>query len=249
MRSAVLFAFLAGTASAFAPSSQISSASRTSLDAAGKPQLEGLAKDLNPTIGFYDPIGLSNQKFFEDDTDDDNSRTIGFLRHAEIKHGRVAMAAFVGYCLQANGVHWPWPMSLDGTMFPSFTLSPPEQWDLISNAAKYQIIFFVGFLEHFSESTGTHYMRGGVPGKFENFQDHPEYGIPHPLPLSLYDPFNLYGKVSAEKKQRGLVVEINNGRLAMLGIIGMVSAQSAEGSVPLLTGLVPHYDGQVMSPF
>jgi len=55
--------------------------------------------------------------------------------------------------------------------------------------------------------------------------------------------------MSAEKKEQRLVVEINNGRAAMLGIIGFVSAQSAEGSVPALNGVVPLYDGQVMAPF
>ena len=71
---------------------------------------------------------------------------IGFIREAEIKHGRIAMFAFVGYIATANGWHWPWAMTLDGTPFPQ-GVSPPEAWDAIPDAAKLQIIGFVGFLE------------------------------------------------------------------------------------------------------
>lgn len=217
---------------------------KTTLDSS-KADLEEFAGKLNPIVNFYDPLRLTEWNFW----DEDQSAAIGWLRHAEIKHGRVAMAAFVGYCLQANGVHFPWPTSFDGSPFPFEGLSPPEQWDALSNAAKYQIIIFIGFLEHFGESTGTHYMRGGIPGKYENFSDHPEYGIPHPVPLNLFDPFGFTTKISQEKKEAGLVAEVNNGRLAMIGIMGMLAAQTTEGSVPLLTGILPHYDGQVMAPF
>ena len=83
------------------------------------------------------------------------------------------MAAFVGFCLQANGVCFPWAESLDGTTFADISAAggPADQWDALPTNAKLQIIGFVGFLEFWSEnayalkeSGQTHYMRGGKPG-------------------------------------------------------------------------------------
>lgn len=171
--------------------------------------------------------------------------TIGFIRHAEIKHGRVAMAAFVGYLVQSSGFHWPTPMTMSGASYPTMT-SPPEQWDALTVEGKIQIILFIGFLEWFSEATGTHYMKGGKPGAYPNFSD--SELVPHPVPFNLFDPFGWTKVASEEKKAAGLVKELNNGRLAMIGILGFLSEQELEGSVPLLKGLVKHYDGEVMAP-
>merc|ERR1712238_334026 len=117
-----------------------------------------LAKGLNPTIGYFDPISLGNADFWEQG----NEATIGFLRHAEIKHGRVAMAAFVGYCVQSNFV-WPWANTLAGAAHPSIDLSPEQQWDAIPVGAKWQIFALISVLEVWDECGGgvmPHYMSG-----------------------------------------------------------------------------------------
>ena len=43
--------------------------------------------------------------------------------------------------------------------------------------------------------------------------------------------------------------QINNGRLAQLGIMAFVSEARVPGSVPALEGLITPYSGEVMAPF
>lgn len=241
MKLSILSALI-GSAAAFAPTS-VKSPSTVAVQGAME-DLTAVAEKSNPVLKYYDPLQLATTTIWGES----NEATIGFLRQAEIKHGRVAMAAFVGYIVQSNGIHFPWPTSFDGTPFPSDAGSPPEQWDALSDAAKWQIIVFIGFLEWFSEAAGTHYMRGGKPGAFPNFSDNSEL-IPHPVPLNLFDPFGFSSKKSEEQKAEGLIKELNNGRLAMIGIIGFLSEQKVEGSVPLLKGVVPYYAGEPMAPF
>jgi hypothetical protein len=62
------------------------------------------------------------------------------------------------------------------------------------------------------------------------------------------DPFGFSANKSEAEKERGLIAELNNGRLAMFGILGFLAEQKVEGSVPLLAGLVSHYDGEPMAP-
>lgn len=131
MKLAVL-SLVAGSAVAFTSQTASSSSRPSTFLADGMADLEAIAKKSNPVLGFYDPLQLSSITIY----DNTNDQSIAFLRHSEIKHGRIAMAAFVGYILQSNGVHWPWPMTSDGTPFPSDAGSPPEQWDAIPDVAK-----------------------------------------------------------------------------------------------------------------
>ena len=108
------------------------------------------------------------------------------------------MAGFVGFIVQANGIKFPW------APFNAITsTSPPEQWDQLPDAreparpppplppfhaapshpqaAKWQIILGVGFLEWWSEIRvdGTpHYMKGGKPGYVPDFDATPDQ-LPH----------------------------------------------------------------------
>lgn len=71
----------------------------------------------------------------------------------------------------------------------------------------------------------------------------------HPVPFNLYDPFGLARNMNEKRKAVRLLAEINNGRLAMLGIAGILCEHKIPGSVPSLTGLIPPYAGEVMAPF
>jgi len=216
--------------------------------------LEALAPKLNPIVGYWNPLGFGEDTMTG--TGYSPEGVVGFLRHAEIKHGRVAMAAFVGFIVQSNGIHFPWATTLSGTTYASISeiAAPAAQWDAIPTAAKLQIIGVIGLLEAWGESSPAlaaagekHYASGGKPGFYPSFGPFRDtFG--HPV-LDLYDPFGFTKNKTPEQKERGLLVEINNGRLAMLGIMGFMAAASIEGSVPALAGVVAHYDGECMAPF
>ena len=158
------------------------------------------------------------------------------------------MAGFVGYIVHANDIRFPWaPFAGVG-----IGESPQALWDGLPEAAKWQMILTIAFFEFWRENSyiltaegEAHYMRGGKPGYFPTFAQ-----LPHPVPFDLFDPFGLSKNASPEKKAKGLLAEINNGRLAMLGIMGFLAEQKVPGSVPALgsLGLKP-YAGEVMAPF
>merc|ERR1712018_428412 len=163
---------------------------------------------VQPPLGFYDPLGMLN---------DADQERFDRLRYVEVKHGRICMLAFLGQIVTRAGIHLPGAMNLSGDSFDSFpngiaaVLGP----DAISSAALLQIVALCGALELFvmKDVTGT----GDFPGDFRN--DSLDYG---------WDTFDEETKLF----KRG--VELNNGRAAMFGILGLMVHEQLGGSIPIV---------------
>jgi len=175
-------------------------------------KLEGAAHETGFTV--WDPVGFA---------DLGSPATLAWFRHAELKHGRVCMAAFVGWLVAVSGVHFPGLCSFsEGVSFEDLSkLAPLEQWSALPALGKQQIIAAIGIIEHQSEwKIKPHYMKGGTPGSLKGLK-------------SFWDPAGLTSKMSPDKLERQRLSELKNGRLAMLGITGVLIANSVPGSIPL----------------
>eukprot|EP00533_Pseudo-nitzschia_delicatissima_P014239 CAMPEP_0197269112 /NCGR_PEP_ID=MMETSP1432-20130617/4670_1 /TAXON_ID=44447 /ORGANISM="Pseudo-nitzschia delicatissima, Strain UNC1205" /LENGTH=201 /DNA_ID=CAMNT_0042734225 /DNA_START=27 /DNA_END=632 /DNA_ORIENTATION=+ len=160
-----------------------------------------------PPLGLFDPFGLISNG--------DQAR-FDRLRYVEVKHGRICMLAFLGNIITRAGLHLPGSIDQAGTSFDSF----PNGWaavgaDGISRAGVYQIIAFVGFLELFvmKDVNG----EGDFPGDFRNGAL--DFG---------------WDKFSEETKLQKRAVELNNGRAAMMGILGLMMHEQLGGSLPIV---------------
>eukprot|EP00931_Biecheleriopsis_adriatica_P021698 TRINITY_DN1411_c0_g1_i7.p1 TRINITY_DN1411_c0_g1~~TRINITY_DN1411_c0_g1_i7.p1 ORF type:complete len:1354 (-),score=322.33 TRINITY_DN1411_c0_g1_i7:208-4269(-) len=139
-------------------------------------------------VGFWDPLGMSK---------DGDVATFKRRRETELKHGRVAMLATIGYIVPE---FFKWP----GYLAPSAALkfeSIPNGLAACSQVPAngwLQIILFAGY----NEVTNGYdkYTRGGTPGA---------YG------------WNAITSTDPEVRKRKLNAELANGRLAMMAIIGM----------------------------
>mmetsp|Transcript_27261 Transcript_27261/g.94200 ORF Transcript_27261/g.94200 Transcript_27261/m.94200 type:complete len:262 (-) Transcript_27261:157-942(-) len=254
MNKVLVALLLAPAAALVSPTAQ--SSSRTSV-AGAKEDLVALAESLPGPPGFWDPLNLADQDwalgYAPYGVTAGNEATIGFLRHAEIKHGRVAMAAFLGFCAQSTPL-----VSGEHTFLPYSGYvagcSPQVQWDNIPLAGKIQIFLLIGMLESYGEGARaapgeyTHYMRGGQPGFYPPIKGKNA----GQLVMNLYDPFGFgFREQAAEKRARGLKSEILNGRLAQIGIMGLLAESKVPGAVPPLALFqdFPRYAGEVMAPF
>jgi hypothetical protein len=164
-----------------------------------------------PPLGFYDPFG------FLDDADQER---FDRLRYVELKHGRISQLAFLGQITTRAGYHLPGNIDGAGDSFASFpngfaAIGGP---DSIPSAGTGQILLFIGLLELFVMKDSAN---GAEPGEFvgdfrNGFID---FG---------WDNFDEATKL----KKRA--IELNNGRAAMMGILGLMVHEQLGGSLPII---------------
>uniref|UniRef100_A0A7S4ARZ8 Fucoxanthin-chlorophyll a/c light-harvesting protein n=2 Tax=Pseudo-nitzschia australis TaxID=44445 RepID=A0A7S4ARZ8_9STRA len=128
------------------------------------------------------------------------------LRYTEIKHGRICMLAFLGQITTRGGLHLPGSINNAGDSFDSFPNGVAALFgpDSIPTAGLVQIIAFVGFLE-------IGFMKD-VPGTGNEFVGDFRNG---------YIDFG-WDDFDEEEKLTKRAVELNNGRAAMMGILGLM---------------------------
>jgi Chlorophyll A-B binding protein len=181
----VLLASVVASAAAFAPSQ---SSARTSVATNAYSESIGVTEPL----GFYDPLNFLK---------DGDAAKFQRLRYVELKHGRIAMLAVVGYIATACGNRLPGDLTLSGVKFADIPAGFASL-SAIPKAGILQLLFFIGVLE-------TSFMRdwvgGESPGDFRN--NYIDFG---------WDTF------SDERKTREYNVELAQGRAAQMGILGLM---------------------------
>jgi len=214
---------------AFTPALRVQPAATRSSVQMGVESMEGITVETANKV--FDPLNLSTMG---------SDATLAFFRHAELKHGRVAMAAMVGLLVHINHIHFSGMLSPTyGVSFESLSaMGPFDAWNAIPLFGQIQILWTIAGLEHASEclDPAGHYTKGGTPGNLKflkNFWDTPGFTK------------KLSPEVLAEKR----AAELKNGRLAMIGIASICASMAVPGSVPLLANAPALTGTAVALPF
>jgi Chlorophyll A-B binding protein len=135
------------------------------------------------------------------------------LRYVEIKHGRIAMLAVLGHIHTAFGARVPGNIDYSGTSFASIKTGIAGLKD-IPTAGILQIVAFIGFLELFvMKDKGA----GEYPGDLRN-------GM-------------FAWNASEEEQLKKRAIELNNGRAAQMGILGLMVHEMLNGEPYVINAL------------
>mmetsp|Transcript_31792 Transcript_31792/g.76999 ORF Transcript_31792/g.76999 Transcript_31792/m.76999 type:complete len:208 (+) Transcript_31792:121-744(+) len=190
MMKLTVFAALAGSAAAFAPSQQARMSTAVNAD---------LSKELGAQapLGFFDPLGC---------VADGDKENFDRLRWVELKHGRISMLAVVGYLVTYAGVRFPGAEEVPAG-FAALDNLPGMLWA--------QLIATWGMMEaanqdQYAAPWGLNVNSlGESPAEFKgDFRNGAlDFG---------------WDKQSDDWKMNKRAIELNNGRAAQMGILGLM---------------------------
>jgi len=231
MKSVVALAMMAASASAFAPSSKMSPSS-TILEAVAERKWNSmvdktqrskavpfLPRPINLDGSYvgdkgFDPFYLSSipknfAGFIQPPSWEETKGlpTLYWMREAELKHGRIAMLAWLGWRATDDGLRLP------GELFSTENI--PNAYDahniLVSQGLMTFMLMAVGFVEVCSAAVLVQVSKG------ESDREAGDFG---------FDPLGILTGKSKEEKDKYKLNEIENGRLAMLAF-GGIATQTA----------------------
>mmetsp|Transcript_15893 Transcript_15893/g.45560 ORF Transcript_15893/g.45560 Transcript_15893/m.45560 type:complete len:229 (-) Transcript_15893:124-810(-) len=162
---------------------------------------------------------------------------VKWFQNAEIKHGRIAMVATIGFLTQKLGVHFPLylgpsgsncfnPESTDAWLLSSSTgttfsdiahAAPLDAINMVPYAGWFQIFVVAGWFECIAYNRQWKEGRA-IPG---------DYG---------YDPLGFTkkkGGIESKDFESLRMKEIKNGRVAMMTIAGWVANEAIPGALPV----------------
>ncbi|GFH57395.1 hypothetical protein CTEN210_13877 [Chaetoceros tenuissimus] len=203
MKSIAALLALASTAAAFTPQSQSTSSTA----------LSERISSLDPSIGVTEPLGLYDPLGWLDPEKDPASKFATFhanferRRAVERKHGRIAMVAVVGMLFHNADIEFPGYLSKELGIRFSDVPNGMNGLFSIPLAGLTQIVFAIGVMElaiwpasDYSGDYGTGYGRPFVPNVLEG-----------------------------DELKYKLDMEINQGRAAMMGIMGAMVGEAVTG--------------------
>merc|ERR1719197_1698216 len=166
-------------------------------------------------MGVQDMVGISTEtgnKLWDplELSKNMDEQNLKLIRAAELKHCRVAMLAVVGWAWTATGTHFEGMLSTSKAVSFADMAAQPNPLlaaSLMPPAGVWQMILAIGALEVTWEN------------KYPSNENAGYFGVP----ACTTDP---------EKFKQLQLMELKNGRLAMIGIISFACAVAIPGSVP-----------------
>lgn len=156
-----------------------------------------LNADFSKELGVQIPTGYFGGQFLKDADQERFDR----LREVELKHGRISMLAVTGYLVTAAGIRFPGAEDIpDGlAAFPALA-STQDGCNVLL-----QMAFFFGLAEIVNRPATWAGIEGEFPGDYRNGAI--DFG---------------WDAQSDAWKRRKRSIELNNGRAAQMGIMGLI---------------------------